>query len=100
MSKNEILAKVFFHDIPEENDYDVHDEKHIVGECDGCVPAYIVTRGYLDLLIKDKARLDWLADVNNNIGNVLLPTDIVERNLGSLRDGIDEAMKINEREQK
>ena len=31
-------------------------------------------------LLKDKARLDWLADVDNNIGNVLLPTDIVERN--------------------
>ena len=45
-------------------------------------------------LLKDKARLDWLADVNNNIGNVLLPRDIVERNLGSLRDGIDEAMLI------
>ena len=45
-------------------------------------------------LRKDKERLDWLADVNNSIGNVLLPTDIVERNLGSLRDGIDEAMKL------
>ena len=45
-------------------------------------------------LLKDKARLDWLSDVNNNIGNVLLPRDIVERNLGSLRDGIDEAMAI------
>lgn len=45
-------------------------------------------------MIKDKERLDWLADVNNNIGNVLLPRDIVERNLGSLRDGIDEAMKL------
>lgn len=45
-------------------------------------------------LLKDRARLDWLADVDNNIGNVLLPRDIVERNLGSLRDGIDEAMKL------
>lgn len=45
-------------------------------------------------LRKDKARLDWLADVKNNIGNVLLPTDIVERNLGSLRDAVDEAMKL------
>ena len=51
-------------------------------------------------LLKDKARIDWLADVNNSIGSVLLPRDIVERNLGSMRDGIDEAMKINEREQK
>ncbi|HUH57473.1 MAG TPA: hypothetical protein VL020_03035 [Pseudomonadales bacterium] len=45
-------------------------------------------------LLKDKARLDWLADVDNTIGNVQLPRDIVERNLGSLRDGIDEAMLI------
>lgn len=47
-----------------------------------------------DTLLKDKARLDWLADVNNNIGNVQLPRDISERNLGSLRDAIDEAMKL------
>ena len=45
-------------------------------------------------LLKDKARLDWLADVNNTIGNVQLPRDIVERNLHSLRDAIDEAMLI------
>lgn len=50
----------------------------------------------LQELLKDKARLDWLADVNNSIGNVLLPRDIVERNLGSLRDGIDEAMRIEQ----
>ena len=45
-------------------------------------------------LLKDKDRLDWLADVNNAIGNVQLPRDIVERNLHSLRDAIDEAMKL------
>ena len=45
-------------------------------------------------LLKDKARLDWLADVNNTIGNVQLPRDIVERNLYSMRDAIDEAMSI------
>ena len=48
-------------------------------------------------LLKDKARLDWLADVDNTVGNVLLPTDIVQRNLGSLRDAIDEAMALVER---
>lgn len=53
-----------------------------------------VTEAELKELLKDKARLDWLADVDNTIGNVILPTDIVERNLGSLRDGIDEAMSI------
>lgn len=45
-------------------------------------------------LLKDKARLDWLADVNNSVGNVQLPRDIVERNLHSLRDAIDDAMSI------
>ena len=45
-------------------------------------------------LRKDRARLDWLADVNNSIGSVLLPTDIVERNLHSMRAAIDEAMSI------
>lgn len=45
-------------------------------------------------LLKDRARIDWLADVNNSIGNVQLPRDIVERNLYSMRDAIDEAMLI------
>ena len=45
-------------------------------------------------LLKDRARLDWLADVDNKIGGVTLPRDIVERNLHSMRDGIDEAMLI------
>ena len=54
----------------------------------------LYTEAALQELLKDKARLDWLADLNNTIGNVLLPRDIVERNLGSLRDGIDEAMLI------
>ena len=45
-------------------------------------------------LRKDRARLDWLADVDNNIGNVKLPRDIIERNLHSMRDAIDEAMAI------
>ena len=47
-----------------------------------------------DTLLKDKVRLDWLADVDNTISSVQLPRDIVERNLGSLRDAIDEAMKL------
>lgn len=45
-------------------------------------------------LLKDKARLDWLADVDNKLGGVTLPRDIVERNLHSMRDAIDEAMAI------
>ena len=41
----------------------------------------------------DKARLDWLADKDNKIGNVSLPTAIVERTL-MLRDSIDLAMQM------
>lgn len=36
-------------------------------------------------LLKDRARLDWLADVDNKLGGVTLPRDIVERNLHSMR---------------
>lgn len=43
-------------------------------------------------LEKDKLRLDWLADRNNSIGNVMLPTKCVEQNPGSLREAIDAAM--------
>ena len=45
-------------------------------------------------LLKDRSRLDWLADVDNKMGGVILPRDIVERNLHSLRAAIDEAMSI------
>lgn len=45
-------------------------------------------------LLKDRARLDWLADVDNKLGGVTLPRDIVERNLHSMRDAIDDAMLI------
>lgn len=45
-------------------------------------------------LLKDRARLDWLADVDNKLGGVTLPRDIVERNLHSMRAAIDEAMEM------
>ena len=48
----------------------------------------------LQELLKDKARIDWLADANQNIGDLILPRDIVERNLHCLRSAIDEAMKL------
>ena len=44
--------------------------------------------------VKDKTRIDWLADLNNEIGNVQLPNKCVENNIGSLRDAIDEAMEL------
>ena len=51
-------------------------------------------------LLKDRARLDWLADVDNKLGGVTLPRDIVERNLHSMRAAIDEAMELQEKESK
>lgn len=47
----------------------------------------------IEELKRDKSRLDWLADPDNKIAQVLLPREIVERNLGSLRDAIDESME-------
>lgn len=41
----------------------------------------------------DKGRLDWLADPNNNIGNVQLPKVCILHNLHSLRAAIDDAME-------
>lgn len=41
---------------------------------------------------QDSKRLDWLADKDNPIGNVTLPTECVERNLHSLRAAIDDSM--------
>lgn len=41
---------------------------------------------------RDTARIDWLADIDNDIGFVSLPTKCVESNLRALRDAIDMAM--------
>jgi len=49
----------------------------------------------IEHLRKDEARLDWLADRNNLIGNITLPTQCVQNNLDSLRAAIDEAMKLD-----
>ncbi|MDP3744440.1 MAG: hypothetical protein Q8Q76_08895 [Methylotenera sp.] len=47
-------------------------------------------------LRKDRARLDWLASTEQIIGNVMLPTECVEKNLdGGLRGMIDCAMSIS-----
>lgn len=43
-------------------------------------------------LYKDKIRLDWLADRENKIGNVLLPNNCVEANFTDMRAAIDAAM--------
>lgn len=45
-------------------------------------------------LLADEARLDWLSDPDNAIGNVQLPAACVTANLHSLRDAIDMAMNM------
>ena len=45
-------------------------------------------------LSADARRLDWLADRENEIGQVLLPREIVEKNLTDMRRAIDEAMLL------
>ncbi|KJV08020.1 hypothetical protein [Methylocucumis oryzae] len=60
-----------------------------------CLQAGIaIDNKLVEELKKDKARLDWLADRDNNIGNVTLPTTCVANNLTDLRMAIDEAMKL------
>ena len=55
---------------------------------------WLSAKGQLDKAKKDKdsERIDFLADTSQNVANVMLPTKIVERNISSLRDAIDEAM--------
>lgn len=42
----------------------------------------------------DADRIDWLADVSNTVGSVVLPRDIVEANISSLRQAIDAARGV------
>lgn len=42
----------------------------------------------------DTKRIDFLADKSQRVANVMLPTKIVERNVSSLRDAIDEAINV------
>lgn len=43
---------------------------------------------------KDMQRLDFIADCSQSIANIQLPRAIVEANLHSLRDAIDETIKL------
>lgn len=54
-----------------------------------------LTSAEVDEMEKDKARLDWLADPANEIGNVQLPVGAVTENIHSLRAALDAAMAGN-----
>ena len=47
-------------------------------------------------MMRDKARLDWLADPENTIGQVVLPEKCVYDHPYSMRAAIDAAMKIGQ----
>ena len=61
---------------------------------------YLEEKILLDQLVEanamtDTKRIDWLADSENVIGNVMLPSICVENGLvDGLRGAIDEAMKL------
>lgn len=65
----------------------------VASECIKNLEQLVLESPELQALRKDKERLDWLAHVDNRIGNVQLPTVCVERNPHSLRDAIDDAME-------
>ena len=53
------------------------------------------TKRALEEALKDAKRMDWLADPENTVGNVQLPTEAVTANLHSLRDAIDAAIEMS-----
>jgi hypothetical protein len=50
--------------------------------------------GEIERLSADKKRVDWLADKNNTVGNVQLPSACVIAHPDSLRAAIDMAMLL------
>lgn len=52
----------------------------------------VLTSEEVDAMERDKARIDWLADPDNEIGLVQLPVGAVEANIHCLRAAIDAAM--------
>ena len=70
--------------------YREHDDLYAFGHA---IAAAVLRSEQVQAWKKDAERLDWLADPNNSIGNVQLPTECVTENLHSLRAAIDAAME-------
>jgi hypothetical protein len=68
--------------------YHVHDANFIALANPATILALLAERAEL---VRDRERLDWLADPDNTIGNVQLPLKCVTANVHSLRDAIDAA---------
>ena len=67
-------------------------------ECGESIAATVAAlweaRAEIERLRADAARLDWLADPGNHIGNVQLPTECVLAHPESMRAAIDAAMRM------
>lgn len=74
------------------NEYEVHGTRIAMNTVDMTVRSVLQSLE-IQQALADSKRIDWLADPNNNIGNVQLPSEVVENNLYSLRDAIDAAME-------
>ena len=68
-----------------------HERHRVVMALESLMARIDVLRIENAALRADAARIDWLADVNNTIGSVVLPREIVEANISSLRQAIDAA---------
>ena len=51
------IARGFFHALPEEDDYEFHDEKYSAGTCEDCVPAVIVPADALSAVTAERDKL-------------------------------------------
>lgn len=48
-------------------------------------------------LLEDAERIDFLGSLDQWIANVQLPQECIERNMHSLRDAIDDAMRMHKK---
>lgn len=86
----EVLARGFFHALPEEDDYEFHDEKFITGPCDGCVSAVVVSSAaLLDELERHDAKVAALEKENSNLrfqcGGMQMTIDKLHTELAAFR---------------
>lgn len=60
-------------------------------------PSVVISAAEHGALLRDRARLNWLADRSQHIGNVQLPRQCVLDNPHDLRAAIDAAMALDSR---
>lgn len=80
-----------YYDQPGTESYERH---QVVKALESLMARIEVLRIENKALRADADRIDWLADVNNTVGSVVLPREIVEANVSSLRQAIDAARGV------